>query len=610
MSISSIAAGKKKKVRGGGASSPPPPTGDPDSLTVTPLTVTIYEGDTYTGLTPVIKDAEDNVLALSPTSYESLNTAIATVNATTGAITGVVGGEALGPDVVIAVRYQADGFDLVAYVTVTVAVASLLFPNERAGSVMQVDFDPSHPDGGTQNGWLQTGPVEIVDAPWSPNGKALRYRVRGGLHLPLINIAPGTGPYAGMTIITATGLAAAWAADPYSAGRPLAVGDIYAPLGNYIQHAALGPENHPELTIVIDADNLAVPFDSSALPAYTGGRDGGGYVCFSAGVGGLYVYPPERVRDFCTMYYTEFYTATMIRLAPDYRPNLGAGQKLMFGTIRGYYNSYAYAAGFYGLMNDGSWESLGDEHCETVGKVYSGSKVTFNPDQSALLGPTPFIEVVRDVPTLIESRTIGDEEGIANAESHMWYGKTEATAPDASITGFQFRVDGQDGPSIGHGQRSFTVFEIANTFGGGAGIPREDVVFDIAYFRASGRYARPDDQPSHWVLTADTLTPGPGGKARITAELRDLANRRINACVALYSPGNYGDATLDNQIQTNNGATWEFISSSGIANQGRMIFDVTVANTSPTVVNVRDIGRALNAQRYGDWREGTLTLNP
>lgn len=483
---------------------------------------------------------------------------------------------------------------------------STLFPNEPAGNVMLADFDASHPDGVLQNGWSVVGTVDIIDAAWSPNGKAARFTVPAGIRVPLTNVQPGAGAYAGMTVITATGLAAAWAANVHSASRPLALGDVGGSLGALINHVSLGLDGEFFVPpTVIDADTLGAPFDLTGYPAYTSG----GYVAFIAGVDGGYIYPPDNTRPVSTIYNTTFYTSGLVRLDDDYKSNLGAGQKCCFVAGRSYYNEGVYGAGWWGFLGDGTWETVGDAAGED-GQVFTGSAFSAdgNPGGVSQLGTH---EVLRGVPKRIEHLMIADQEGVADGICRMWFDKSAPASADLEKTGFQLTSTGPESLT-GYGHRGFSVYAVANTFGGGGVIPPYPVTFDVAYFRASGGYARAGEQPDHWDLSVSDSTPNVGDTVRVTAVLKDANNARLNACVMNFAVSDGFDdlAGYDVQAQVNNGASWSYVSNSsiGLANIGQFQIDVLVNNPGVTTIDIRDIARANNYVRYGDWREGQITV--
>src|SRR4051812_21691564 len=78
-----------------------------------------------------------------------------------------------------------------------------------------------------------------------------------------------------------------------------------------------------------------------------------------------------------------------------------------------------------------------------------------------------------------------------------------------------------------HYASRMTGLEINNVYGGGGSIPPIDqkIYFDEIY--SSGGYARPGEQPDHFMLTSqEGQMPTPGSTIHIVAQWQDANNQR------------------------------------------------------------------------------------
>lgn len=483
-------------------------------------------------------------------------------------------------------------------------------PNEPAGNTMIAFFDPSSPDGFTQSGWTNNGTdnLTLIDAAWSPSGKALRFTMPAAFRLPLTNVQPGTGANAGKTVITATGVGTActnnyWANGVLTGSRPVLLGNCTGAFAD-LNLAHLGPEGVPPT--VIDADTIVTDYDISSHAAYDPSY--GGYVGLWGGVTSGTIFPPTGL--FSTLFNTNLYVSGIIRLHESYQGNNGAGQKLVFGNC-------ALGASSSDTPYGASWPGISDDNTvdDGSGRCWVSADSTANGGNGAnfiISESFPSLtdsELIRGTPKLFENLMIGDQEGISNAEWHLWFDATEAGTPTVSRTGFYFTTS--DGLHSNYGPRGFTIFSLDNTYGGGGAMPDRDNIIDIGYLWVSGGYARDGEQPDHWHLTVDNSTPSVGDTVVVTGQLVDANGDDIHG-VPGPGTGDFDDANpnADIQFSVDNSAT--YTGHSGVWGNpdtaGQIAINVHVVSAGVTTIQFRDIARALNGQRFGSWRTGSITV--
>lgn len=501
--------------------------------------------------------------------------ATASVDPSTGIVT--VNGVALGAATVTP-KYGS----LVGTPFAVACVNSLAGPNEPVGHIMMWQVDPSDPAGLSQQGLAVNEPVgvSIVDAAWSPNGKAIRMRLPASSRANITDIAPVTsGPHAGWTRITAPGFGLLYAADYYTytpGGYPgtLTSFGVAGALGlaiNGLQFWNIGGVVAGDQTVVVDDDTVIVALNSAGLPAYAGG----GVLGFAGGIGSAAIAPVTDI--FSSLYNTRLYVATLLRAHDDYPLNLGAGAKMHFGCCQTFFQSSIYGADWGGIAGS-SAGGLAEEFTAPLGIIadWSQNGVPGGGGGGGLIGGGytdghPSFDfantsrpdnLVRGVPMLFELLMVGDSEGDVNAEAHLWFNKTVAGSPDYSKTAFQF-ADGTYG-FVGFGPRGFCIFTSDNTDGGGGMLPTVDKIVDFAYIVVSGGYARAGEQPDHWELSIDTPTGAVGRTVRATATLVDANGNVVRTCVNPSPFGNGGafGSASDVQMDTDNGATWSVVPGS------------------------------------------------
>lgn len=546
---------------------------------------------------------------------------------------GQVSGTTDSTNTTLVAHYDVGAVHLTSNVC-AVACSALVLANEPAANVMTWFADPSHPLGFNQPGMAGPGgnhdQVTIVDAPWSPNGKAFQFKFPAAARAAITNIQPIVGgTYDGWTQITAPGFGTAYNASPYRDGAfyggnggALTVFYVDGALG--VQMNTLQLQNLALIggtpTVALDADNVAVAFNSAALAAYTGG----GTVGFYGGFGVAVMGPLSST--FNTMYNTTLYVAIMQRFgdpANGFRwpANLGAGTKECFGFgagLRQY--SSSYGASWTGPWTDNTREL---DSPIGIGADWSAHGAIGGGAGGGTVGPpslTPGAAGVfaRGDVILSELEYIGNTDADNDGIARIWYNKDAASAPDYENTGTSFTST-----QTGYVPRSFTIWEVDNVDGGGGMLPDIDKIVQIAFIKVSVGYARAGEQPDHWDLAVND----PGGAlprtVTVTATLKDANGDTIRTVVNPTPNGNcaaYGDADIDVQADANNGGSWSVIPGSWgdagggatpeeqDARAGQIGFAVVLNNAGTTHFKMRDISRGLNYQRFGAWRESGVDL--
>jgi hypothetical protein len=541
--------------------------------------------------------------------------------------------------------------------TITTQAVPTGGPNEPVDFVMHSYFDATHPLGFNQPGWQpignRPGGEIILDAPTLRGGKGAVLRIPPHFRTPITSIAPGTGPYAGKTILVAPNVGldyfdSSFGKNPHydpanlAQSNPVGVHGVvpYA----FGATARLGVIGSALDVTALDDDTLLINHDLAADPQWTGGSgwagDGVAYVGVYAGAGWSVF---NTLYNWNAMYNTGHYLRVTVQVGEDdgsqYPGNTGTGgTKLGFGKATTGFNRDALGAKAYPAPQGDPADEASPVMaiCISAADSYQGYDIPTGPQNISIgKGVDPLTghfypvlaergdsELVRGTPKDIEILTLSDSGGGAkDGDVKMWFDQTVAGNP-ASVHCNNVRF-GFEVPGIC--LRAFHVPSWDDVEGGGGTYATTWKIVKLQDIYQSVGYPVPGTRPHHWELTADNLTPNVGDDVLVTAVLVDENGNRIMSCVnnTPYGMGGpYGSGDIDCQTDANNGATWYVRGANldplypsnalegwgRLEDMGQIQYVVHITNPGTTRFKVRDIGRALNYTRYGAWREGTIDL--